>query len=153
MADSDPDPKKQSMGLPAANDGAGSIAILLEIARQLSLKPVPFGVDFVLFDGEDYGREGVNEDYLIGSRHFARTQPIPVPRYGIMLALVSEKDLRIPYEMHSFTYSRAVLDKVFEAAEREKCMSFVREPGPAVIDDHIPFLEKGVPVIDLIDME
>ncbi len=153
MADRDPDSTKHNQGIPAANDGAGSVAIVLEIARQLSLKPVNFGVDFVFFDGEDYGREGIMDEYLIGSRHFARTQPIPVPHYGILLDLVSEKDLRIPYEMHSFTYARAIVDKVFEAAEREKRMSFVREPGAAVIDDHVPILEKGVPVIDLIDMD
>ncbi len=153
MADRDPDSTKRHLPIDAANDGAGQIAILLEIARQLSLKPVPFGVDIVFFDGEDYGREGVTEDYLIGSRHFARTQPIPAPRYGILLDLISEKDLRIQYEMHSFMYARSIVDKVFAAAERTKAMSFVREPGQAVIDDHVPFLEKGIPVIDLIDME
>lgn len=152
-ADRDPDPANHVKGLPAANDGAGSVAILLEIARQLSLKPVSFGIDIVLFDGEDYGREGVNDEYLIGSRHFARTQPVPVPHYGILLDLVSEKDLRIPYEINSFRYARQVMDKVFAAAERGKAMSFVREPGEAVLDDHIPFLEKGVPVIDLIDFD
>lgn len=153
MADRDPDSLNHNKGIPAANDGAGSVAILLEIARQLSLKPVSYGIDIVLFDGEDYGRETVTEEYLIGSRHFARTQPIPVPHYGILLDLVSENDLRIPYELNSFTYGRLVLDKIYASAERVKAMSFVREPGVAVMDDHIPFLEKGVPVVDLIDFD
>lgn len=153
MSDRDPDPKNHNKGLPAANDGAGQIAILLEIARQLSLKPVSFGVDFVFFDGEDFGREGVNEDYIIGSRHFARTQPIPVPRYGILLDLCSEKDLRIPYELNSYMHARPIVEKVYAAAERVKAMSFVREPGQSVMDDHFPFLEKGVPVIDIIDFD
>jgi glutaminyl-peptide cyclotransferase len=153
MADHDPDSSNHNKGIPAANDGAGSVAILLEIARQLYLQPVNYGVDIVFFDGEDYGREGVNDDYIIGSRHFARTQPIPVPQYGILLDLVSEKDLRIPYEMNSFMYARKIIDKVFDAAERGKAMSFVREPGPSVMDDHFPFLEKGIPVIDLIDFD
>lgn len=153
FADRDPDSTKRHLGLPAANDGAGSIAILLEIARQLHLKPVSFGVDIVLFDGEDFGREGVSEDYLIGSKHFANTQPIPRPRYGVLLDLISEKDLRIPYEMHSYMYARPIVEKVWASAEKTKSMSFVREPGQAVLDDHIPFLEKGIPVIDLIDFD
>lgn len=153
MADRDPDSKNHNKGIPAANDGAGQIAILLEIARQLSLKPVPFGVDFVFFDGEDYGREGVNEDYIIGSRHFARTQPIPVPRYGILLDLCSEKDLRLPYELNSYMHARPIIEKVYAAAERVKAMSFVREPGQSVMDDHFPFLEKGIPVVDIIDFD
>ncbi len=152
-ANNDPDPANHNKPIPAANDGAGQIGILLEIARQLSLKPVNFGVDIVFFDGEDYGREGVIEEYLIGSRHFANTQPVPIPHYGILLDLISEKDLRIPYEMHSFTYAKSVLMKVFDAAERVKAMSFVRELGATVMDDHIPFLEKGVPVINLIDFD
>lgn len=152
-ADRDPDPKNHSKPIPAANDGAGQIAILLEIARQLYLKPVKFGVDIVFFDGEDYGREEVIEDYLLGSRHFVRTQPIPRPRYGILLDLISEKDLRIPYELNSYVYARPIVDKVFAAAERVKAMSFVREPGQAVMDDHIPFLEKGIPVVDIIDLD
>lgn len=153
FCDRDPDPKNHTKGLPAANDGAGSIAILLEIARQLHVKPVPFGVDFVFFDGEDFGRESVIDDYLLGSKHFASTQPIPKPRYGILLDLVSEKDLKIQYELSSYMNARAVVEKVFSAAERVKAMSFVREPGQAVMDDHIPFLERGIPVIDLIDFD
>lgn len=153
FADRDPDPKNHNTPIPAANDGAGSIAILLEIARQLHLKPVKFGVDIVLFDGEDFGRESVLDDYLLGSKHFAATQPIPKPRYGILLDLVSEKDLKIQYELNSYMNARPIVEKVFAAAERTKAMSFVREPGQSVMDDHIPFLEKGIPVIDLIDFE
>lgn len=153
FADRDPDPKNHMTPIPAANDGAGSIAILLEIARQLHLKPVKFGVDIVLFDGEDFGRESVLDDYLLGSKHFASTQPIPKPRYGILLDLISEKDLKIQYELNSYMNARSVVEKVFSAAERVKAMSFVREPGQSVMDDHIPFLEKGIPVIDLIDFD
>jgi len=153
FADRDPDSTKRNIPIDAANDGAGHIAILLEIARQLSIKPVSFGVDIVFFDGEDFGRENVPDEYLLGSKHFARTMPVTAPRYGILLDLISEKDLTIPYEMHSFTYARAIVEKVWAAADRTKAMSFVREPGPAVMDDHIPFLEKGIPFIDLIDFE
>ncbi|MBK6767354.1 MAG: M28 family peptidase [bacterium] len=153
FCDRDPDPNNQMKPLPAANDGAGQIAILLEIARQLHVKPVSFGVDFVFFDGEDFGRESVIDDYLLGSKHFASTQPIPKPRYGILLDLVAEKDLKIQYELNSYMNARHVVEKVFAAAERVKAMSFVREPGQAVMDDHIPFLEKGIPVIDLIDFD
>jgi glutaminyl-peptide cyclotransferase len=151
FADMDPNPANRQIPIPAANDGASGVAVLLEIAHQLALKRVGFGVDVVLFDGEDYGREGVLDDYLIGSKHWAETLPVAAPHYGILLDLIGDADLKIPYELNSFYNARAVVDKVYDAAQRVQAHSFVREPGQSVMDDHIPFLQKGIPVIDLID--
>jgi Zn-dependent M28 family amino/carboxypeptidase len=152
FADQDPDPARRGTPILGANDGASGVAILLEAARQLALDPVEFGVDIVFFDGEDYGAEGVLDDYLIGSRHHARHLKTP-PRYGILLDLVGDAELRIPYEASSLNYAREVLLKIFDAAERVRATSFVREIGKPAYDDHIPFLEAGIPFVDLIDFD
>ncbi|RQV99268.1 M28 family peptidase [bacterium] len=153
MADQDPNPDNRNTPILGANDGASGVAILLEVARQLYMNPVDFGVDIVLFDGEDYGEESVLDDYLIGSRYHARHLKSPLPRYGILLDLVGDRDLRIPMEPTSQTYAGAVLEKCFAAAERVNSKSFVRETGKPAYDDHIPFLEMQIPFVDLIDFD
>jgi Zn-dependent M28 family amino/carboxypeptidase len=152
MADQDPDSGNHQTPIIGANDGASGVAVLLEVARQLSLNPVEYGVDIVLFDGEDYGEEGVLEEYLIGSRYHARHLKT-TPRYGILLDLVGDRDLRIPMEATSYDYAREITVKVFDAAERINATSFIRETGNPAYDDHIPFLEMQIPFIDLIDFD
>ena len=152
MADQDPNPENRNTPILGANDGASGVAVLLEVVRQLYLNPVDFGVDILLTDGEDYGAEGVLEDYLIGARHHAQHLKI-LPRYGILLDLIGDSDLRIPMEPTSHTYAGAVLEKCFAAAERVNSRSFVREIGKPAYDDHIPFLEMQIPFVDLIDFD
>jgi glutaminyl-peptide cyclotransferase len=153
VADQDPNPSFRNQPVLGANDGASGVAILLEVARQLALQPVEFGVDIVFFDGEDYGAEGVLDDYLIGSRYHAQHLRSPLPRYGILLDLVGDRELRIPMEQTSMNYAPEVLEKCFAAAERVLSSSFVREPGKPAYDDHIPFLEMKIPFVDLIDFD
>jgi len=153
MADRDPNPENHNTPILGANDGASGVAVLLEIARQLDLQPPEVGVDILLFDGEDYGVEGVLEDYTIGSHYYVRHLQGPAPRFGILLDLIGDRDLRIPLEPHSQRYAADVLLKVYDAADRVGAMSFVRETGPAVYDDHIPFLEAQIPFVDLIDFD
>jgi hypothetical protein len=59
----------RSKPIPGANDGASGVAVLIELARVLKALPPSIGLEYVFFDGEDYG---VNIDtMLLGSRHFA----------------------------------------------------------------------------------
>lgn len=57
-----------------ADDGASGVGVLLEIARQLQLNPVDFGVDIVFFDLEDYGdsKGGASETWCLGVNIFQR---------------------------------------------------------------------------------
>ena len=94
-ADRDPDRKNRKKPILGANDGASGVAILLEIARILAEHPSPVGVDIVLFDGEDSGLEGQDDTWCQGSRYFAQNkQSKYLPRYGILLDFVGDKDLR-----------------------------------------------------------
>lgn len=153
MADRDPNPANHATPILGANDGASGVAVVLEIARQIYLKPVNVGVDIVLFDGEDYGREGVLEDYLIGSKYYVSHMNEPKPRFGVLLDMVGDRELHFPIEGNSWYYARPIVDKIIAAAKRQNVTRIENRSGAPVMDDHVPLLEAGIPVVDLIDMD
>ena len=168
VADEDPDPAKRALPVPGANDGASGVAVLVEIARLLRDHPLPgdAGVDLVFFDVEDAGEQMSAEEvarlaqggyaeqprvpFAIGSRAFVEANPRYRPRYGILLDMVGDRALRIPREGYSQRYAGPVLDRVFAAARAVGATAFVDAPGPPIEDDHIAFLQAGIPVVDLI---
>ncbi|HSO11064.1 MAG TPA: M28 family peptidase, partial [Anaerolineales bacterium] len=139
FADNDPDPVNHSMPVPGANDGASGVAVLLELARVLPEDTVP--VWLVFFDAEDNGR--IPEwDWILGSRAFVESMPAP-PGKMILLDMVGDSDLRIPMEGHSDPGLRL---SIWETAARLGHDDvFVPELGVAILDDHVPFLEVGIP--------
>ena len=153
FADRDPNPANRQTPIMGANDAGSGTAILLEIARQLHLNPVKIGVDLVLFDGEDYGREEVLEDYLIGSKYYAKALREPKPRFGILLDMVGDRDLHIPFEGNSWYYSKQIVDKIMAAAKRQNVKTIENKPSNPIMDDHIPLMEAGISMVDMIDMD
>ncbi|MFH1010897.1 MAG: M28 family peptidase [bacterium] len=153
VADHDPKPENRNTPILGANDGASGVAVLLEIARRCALYPPPIGMDIVLFDGEDYGFDGSPDEWLIGSKHFAKNLPEPAPRFGILLDLVGDRDLRIPMEQASYALARNIVEKVWSVARELNITSFQHEVGQAVYDDHMPLNEVGIPTIDIVDFD
>jgi hypothetical protein len=159
FADQETDSVLRSQPVPGANDGASGVAVLLEMARILRQHPLEFGVDIVLFDLEDIGDAGAGltgdtlNPFCIGSQYFVEHAGNYRPRYGILLDMVGDKSLTIKREGYSQTKAPVVMNKIWRAAREVGATAFVDEPGEAIIDDHIPFLQKGVPVVDLIDFD
>jgi glutaminyl-peptide cyclotransferase len=145
---------KDIPGFVGANDGAGGTAAVLEIARVLENAKRPASappIRFVLFDGEESPDD--SKDFyttgLRGSKPYARKNAKELQAM-ILLDFVAEKgDMRIPREESSdielWSRLRAAARKV--GAQR----AFPDDPVGAVLDDHTPFLRRGVPAIDLID--
>ncbi len=152
-ADQDADPANRDKPILGANDGASGVAVLLEIARCLAAADPGIGVEIALFDGEDMGREGSLGEYLLGSREYARLLSVPYPEAAVLLDLVGDADLSIPWEEHSRHSVPKLLNEVFAVAQRLGESSFVQYAGPAVYDDHIPLLAAGIPAIDLVDFD
>jgi glutaminyl-peptide cyclotransferase len=152
-ADRDPDPANRAKPILGANDGASGVAVLLELARLCSLAEPPVGVDFVFLDGEDYGEEGRTGDYLLGSRRHAKGLGARRPSAMILLDMVGERDSRIPIEGFSAASSPALCARIFGIARSLGVPNFVQAKGPSIIDDHLPYLQAGIPAIDLIDFE
>lgn len=157
VADNDPDPARRIEPVLGANDGASGVAVLLEIARLLDAEPLTrgVGVDVILFDLEDLGTNAPVADSLripfaMGSEMFVLHNPSYRPVWGVLLDMVGDRNLRIPKEGFSRQYAPEVLARVWAAADRVGATAFVDEAGPAIQDDHVPFLRAGIPVVDLI---
>ena len=147
---------EKKMPVPGANDGASGVGMFVALGDVLKRTPPNVGVDLLFTDGEDYGQFGPPEvDVLIGSRYFATHLPSPgyKPLYGVLWDMIGDKDLRIPYEMNSFQQAPEVVSRVWQtAADLGYGDIFVQESGGLITDDHIPLLNAGIPVIDVIDL-
>ena len=149
VADRDTDISQRNMPVLGANDGASGVAVLIEVAKHLHSKPPGVNVDLIFFDLEDLGNIG-NNKYAIGSSKFVKENPKYRPTTGIIIDMVCDRDLRIPREYYSSVSAPEVLDRVWDSAERQDAKVFKNVRGGAVIDDHIPFLQVGIPVVNLI---
>jgi Zn-dependent M28 family amino/carboxypeptidase len=152
-ADRDPDAADREKPIPGANDGASGVAVLLELARLIGASKPPVGVDLVFFDGEDYGEEGSTRDYLFGSRRYAASLGGDHPLAVIIIDMIGERGARIPIEGFSAAASAALCERIYEIAKALGVVNFVDSLGPSIIDDHLPFIQAGVPAIDLIDFD
>lgn len=134
-----------------ANDGAGGTAAVLALARGLKPRTIGPTVVFALFDGEESPRGTPDSRFeregLRGSRVAAR-------RYRdadamVLLDFVADRDLSIPREQNSDPLLWAKLRQ--SAAAAGVIRHFPRRVAGGVSDDHIPFIDEGVPSLDLID--
>ena len=136
-----------------ANDGASGVAVLLELGLYLQKHEPPVGIDIVLFDGEDYGREGDLDNYCLGSRHFSENNQGIFPRFAILLDMIGDAQLQIPREGYSQQFAGQIVDLVWKAAENVGAYQFLPEVRHYVFDDHVILNEAGIPAIDIIDFE
>jgi glutaminyl-peptide cyclotransferase len=148
-----PSSRDSTLPVPGANDGASGVAILLGMADALKRAPPGIGVDLLFVDGEDYGDFNSDTDVLLGSRYYAAHQaPGSVPRFGILLDMVGDKDLQILQEGYSLTAAPDLVEQVWSIARRIGHGGvFKDEQGISLTDDHIPLQQAGIRAIDLID--
>ena len=127
--------------------GVERVAVLLELARSLPGDTVPIWL--VFFDAEDNGRiEGW--DWILGSREFVKNNPVQ-PRAAVIVDMIGDADLNIYKEHNS---NPALTDEIWEVANGLGYGSkFIPEYKHSMIDDHTPFLEAGIPAVDIIDFD
>ena len=140
-----------------ANDSGSSTGVLLELAHMLGQAgQIPeVGILFAFFDGEEGIAHYVPGDGLHGSRHMANTLvesgEVKNITAMVLLDMVGDKDLHFNIPANS---SRKLVKEVLDAAHatghRDR-FSLLR--NSAIIDDHVPFLEIGIPAIDIIDFK
>ncbi|MCH8905347.1 MAG: M28 family peptidase [Bacteroidetes bacterium] len=142
----DQDVDRQDEPIPGANDGGSGVAVLLEVARQLSIAKPEIGIDIIFFDAEDYGQPlyenlPVREDtYCLGSQYWSNNlhKKNYQPMYGILLDMVGAKDAVFTMEDASMRYAPYVTRKVWNAAARAGYSGYFRfEKIGAHIDDHV----------------
>jgi len=163
FADHDDNEELHNTPIDGANDGASGVGVLIEIARQFSIKSPTVGVDIVLLDIEDWGPPhdmGItyNEEYWgLGSQYWAKN-----PHeygysavFGILLDMVGAKNAEFRREYHSNREAGFVVDLVWNtAADLGYRDVFIDEPGGQITDDHY-FVNKyaKIPSIDIIHLD
>jgi len=150
-ADRDPDESRRGQPIIGANDGASGVAVLLELAALWKDRPPAVGVDFIFFDGEDFGSKDDLSDYFLGSKAYVRDYPDYRPEWGVVLDMVGDGDLRITKERFSLAQAPAVVERLWNAARRVGADGLVEQVGGRVYDDHSAFLDHGLLVVLLID--
>jgi len=147
FADNDTDPANHTQPVLGANDGASGVAVLLELARSLPEDTV--SVWLVFFDTEDNGRiEGW--DWILGSREFVKNNPVQ-PQAVVIVDMIGDADLNIYKERNS---DQQLTDEIWGVAERvENDVVFIPQYKYSMEDDHTPFLQAGIPAVDIIDFD
>jgi glutaminyl-peptide cyclotransferase len=147
-ADRDLNMDNRLLPVPGANDGASGVAVLLELAR--SLPPEINGqVWLVFFDAEDNG--GIEDrEWIMGSIAFVQ-QLVGQPDGVVIVDMVGDANLNIHLEKNSDPILAASIWE--QAAELGYEEYFINQPYKAILDDHIPFLQAGIPAIDIIDFD
>jgi Zn-dependent M28 family amino/carboxypeptidase len=156
VSDAASDRAERALPVPGANDGASGVALLMGVADALRQQPATIGVDLLFVDGEDFGDFSSNTDVLIGSKHFAQNLPSPDyrPLFGVLWDMIGDANLRIYQEGYSMERAPEIVSRVWQtAADLGYHETFVPTGGMSVTDDHIPLLDAGLRVINVIDID
>lgn len=138
-----------------ANDGASSSALLLEIANQLRDKQRDgYSVWLVWDDAEEAVKTWTDADSLYGIRHLAQKWQddgtIKKIKAFLLADMIGDADLNVDHDQNSTPWLEGV---VYQAATRLGYQSHFFARENQVTDDHIPFMQRGVPCADLIDFD
>ncbi len=140
------DPTQPVLG---ANDGASGTAVLMELARVLEKDRLRHQVWLVFFDAEDNG--GLDGwEWCVGSSHMAANLTVR-PEAMILVDMVGDADQQFYFEHNSDPALQRELWEV--AATLGYTPTFVSEYRWAVYDDHVPFARRGIPAVDIIDLD
>ncbi|MFN8008955.1 MAG: M28 family metallopeptidase [Terriglobia bacterium] len=136
-----------------ANDGGSSTA-LLELVRVLSRRKPKETLQFVFFDGEEAQRHWSESDSLYGSRYFVeelvRSGRREKMKAMILLDMVGDKDLVLEFDSSS---TSELMELVRKSAQELGYSKHIARVSKGILDDHVPFIQAGIPAVDLIDYE
>jgi Zn-dependent M28 family amino/carboxypeptidase len=150
----------RNINFVGANDGASTTGLLMAIADQLRAdearekKLDGYSVWLVFFDGEEAFQQWSASDSTYGSRHLAakwgRDGTLGKIKAFMLADMIGDKDLDIQRETRSTDW---LVDLVRQAARKYGYERYFFQRDEAVDDDHLPFVQRGVPSIDVIDLD
>lgn len=148
-ASADPDLLNRTKPILGANDGASGTAVLMELARVLPVANRS-RVELVFFDAEDSGGiDGWN--WIRGSVHYVSvldTERIESISAMILVDMIGDAALYLPKEGSSTPSLQNLIWSI--AANLGYSTTFVDTPATSIYDDHRPFLDAGIPAVDII---
>jgi Zn-dependent M28 family amino/carboxypeptidase len=142
---SEQEPEFYIIPVEGANDGASGVAVLLELARVIP-EDINNEIIFVFFDQEDGGGfDGA--DWAMGSRYYVENLE-EYPDKVIIIDMIGDLDLNIYRELNS---SKLLLDEIWQTAAELGFDEFIDEEKYSMLDDHSPFINKGINTALIID--
>ena len=88
-----------------------------------------------------------------GSRYYVRALQHPRPALAIVADMVGDRNLDIYEEVNSLNAARNIVERLWAGAAHVDAPGFIATPRHNVYDDHAPFLEAGIPAVDVIDFD
>ncbi len=152
----------RNINFVGANDGASTTGLLLAIADRLRAQSAQsrdkkldgYSVWLVFFDGEEAIQSWSRSDSTYGSRHLAakwgQDGTLNQIKAFLLADMIGDKDLDIERETNSTPW---LISLVQQAAKSLGYQHYFFQQSMAVEDDHLPFVERGVPSIDIIDLD
>jgi len=155
IAENDPNPELRRRPIIGANDGASGVAVLCEIARVLRERHYPGRILFLFFDLEDAGLPGSMDEWCLGSQYFAShsLQEYHITA-GINFDMIGDRELNVKPDKLSMEGARKMTGDFFRLAQRRAPYQFsdiLRDFD--ILDDHTPFLRRGIPWVNIIDFD
>jgi glutaminyl-peptide cyclotransferase len=138
-----------------ANDGAATTSLLIEIGNVLRTHPPEgYSIWLVFDDGEEAVQTWSNSDSLYGTRHlaakWATNGTLAKIKAFLVADMCADKDLNIDHDANSTPW---LLDMLKVAAKNTGHSTYIFKNDTEVSDDHLPFRQRGVPVLDIIDLD
>jgi len=147
ISDKEGDAGRYASPVPGANDGASGTAVLLEMARVL--EDTNKEIWLIFFDAEDQGRIN-NWEWSIGAEYFADNLSYQ-PESVVIIDMIGDINLDIYKEIQS---NQPLTQLIWEEAEQLGYSSiFKNEQKYSLLDDHIPFINRGIPASLIIDFD
>lgn len=138
-----------------ANDGGCTTAFLIELGNYLRTHPPQgYSVWLVFDDGEEAIQSWSDRDSLYGTRHLAAKWSmdgtIQKIKAFMVVDMIGDKDLNLDRDSNSTLW---LVDLLAQAGKSTGHASYVFRNSNTIMDDHLPFQKRGVPVLDLVDIE
>ncbi len=145
----------RDLNFVGANDGGSTTGLLIELGSYLRAHPPEgYSVWLVFDDGEEAIRSWSNSDSLYGTRHlaarWAQNGTLAQIKAFLVADMIGDKDLNVDRDANSTPW---LLDLLKTAAKNTGHTAFVFRNETTVEDDHLPFKQRGVPVLDIIDLD
>ena len=157
IADQEPQERDWRKPFLSANDGTSTIAFLMELAHHMKEAPLKVGVDFIIFDGEEFINDSKRDRFFLGSTYFADQYKKNRPEYqyvaAVLLDLFAGKEAIFRVEPNSHFLAGEVVESIWAEAKNQGVKSFVYERGQEVQDDHLALNRVGIPAVDIIDFD
>ena len=142
-------------GFVGAEDSASSTGVMLELARMLCPKKQRLGVWIAFLDGEEaFINWDENNDNTYGSRELAArlalADELKHVKAVILADMIGQKNVRFEREANSTTWLAGF---VWSTAGKLGYQDvFVSSETTAISDDHVPFKDRRLAIVDIIDL-